>query len=55
MLVAWEGLDPGAAARASGCTRAAFAVRLHRARRRLERALAGAGYEPVTPEPLETT
>jgi len=34
-LVAWEGLDHAAAARALGCTRAAFAVRFHRARRRL--------------------
>jgi RNA polymerase sigma-70 factor (ECF subfamily) len=34
-LVAWDGLDHGAAARALGCSRAAFAVRLHRARRRL--------------------
>jgi RNA polymerase sigma-70 factor, ECF subfamily len=35
MLVAWEGLSSGRAARAAGCTRAAFAVRLHRARARL--------------------
>jgi RNA polymerase sigma-70 factor (ECF subfamily) len=35
MLVAWEQLDPPAAARAAGCSRATFAVRLHRARRRL--------------------
>ncbi|MGD9696530.1 MAG: RNA polymerase sigma factor [Thermoleophilia bacterium] len=40
-LLAWEGLDPGRAARALGCTRAALAVRLHRARRRLERELGG--------------
>ncbi len=39
-LVAWEGLDPERAARAAGCSRGAFAVRLHRARRRLEAALA---------------
>ena len=36
MLVAWEGLDPARAAAALGITADAFAVRLHRARRRLE-------------------
>jgi RNA polymerase sigma factor (sigma-70 family) len=35
MLVAWHGLSRKRAARAAGCTRAAFDVRLHRARRRL--------------------
>lgn len=45
MLVGWEGLDTAAAARVLGCSAATFAVRLHRARRRLERALADA--EPV--------
>ncbi|MFN8111046.1 MAG: RNA polymerase sigma factor [Thermoleophilia bacterium] len=35
LLVAWEGLDRRRAARAMGCTQAAFAARLHRARRRL--------------------
>jgi RNA polymerase sigma factor (sigma-70 family) len=35
LLVAWEGLEPGRAARAAGCTPAAFRVRLHRARRRV--------------------
>jgi DNA-directed RNA polymerase specialized sigma24 family protein len=35
MPVAWHGLSPARAARAAGCTRAAFAVRLHRARARL--------------------
>jgi RNA polymerase sigma-70 factor (ECF subfamily) len=39
-LVAWEGLDTRRAARAAGCSRAAFAVRLHRARRRLGARLA---------------
>jgi RNA polymerase sigma factor (sigma-70 family) len=34
-LVAWHGLSGARAARAAGCTRAAFAVRLHRARGRL--------------------
>src|SRR3954453_6929386 len=40
MLVAWEGLDPAAAARAAGCSRPTFAVRLHRARHRLAGELA---------------
>ncbi len=35
MLVAWDGLDPASAAAAMGYTPSAFAVRLHRARRRL--------------------
>lgn len=43
MLVSWDGLGLRQAARVAGCTAAAFAVRLHRARRRLERALEAAG------------
>jgi len=39
LLVAWEGLEPARAAAALECSRAAFAVRLHRARRRLAAAL----------------
>lgn len=39
-LVAWEGLDATEGAVAFGCTKTAFRVRLHRARRRLESALA---------------
>jgi RNA polymerase sigma-70 factor, ECF subfamily len=35
-LVGWEGLDLTGAALAMGCSRSAMAVRLHRARRRLE-------------------
>jgi RNA polymerase sigma-70 factor (ECF subfamily) len=42
MLVGWEGLPPADAARAAGCSRPAFAVRLHRARKRLAVALAAA-------------
>ncbi|GAA1591764.1 sigma-70 family RNA polymerase sigma factor [Actinomadura kijaniata] len=38
-LVNWHGLEPRQAARVLGCTSAAFFVRLHRARRRLTRAL----------------
>jgi RNA polymerase sigma factor (sigma-70 family) len=43
LLVAWDGLDPADAARVAGCTRAAFHVRLHRARRRLAAAEQRAG------------
>jgi RNA polymerase sigma factor (sigma-70 family) len=49
-LVAWEGLDPERAAHAAGCSRAAFAVRLHRARRRLAAAMQD---EQPSPVPLE--
>lgn len=40
LLIVWEGLGPGEAATVLGCSRGALAVRLHRARRRLELALA---------------
>lgn len=40
LLTAWEGLDAKRAAAAAGCSVGTFSVRLHRARRRLERALA---------------
>ncbi len=39
VLASWYGLSPGQAAMVVGCSRAAFAVRLHRARRRLTQAL----------------
>jgi RNA polymerase sigma-70 factor (ECF subfamily) len=39
-LVAWHGLEPNEAARVVGCSTATYFVRLHRARRRLERAMA---------------
>ncbi|WP_433472428.1 RNA polymerase sigma factor [Spirillospora sp. CA-142024] len=42
-LVAWEGLEIAAAAAVVGCSPKTFAVRLHRARRRLEKALADHG------------
>jgi RNA polymerase sigma factor (sigma-70 family) len=41
MLVAWDGLEHRVAATVMGCSTGAFTVRVHRARRRLERALAG--------------
>jgi RNA polymerase sigma-70 factor (ECF subfamily) len=44
LLVAWEGLDPARAATALGVTPATLAVRLHRARQRLESILS------ITPE-----
>ena len=40
LLVAWDGLSPAEAGRVCGCSTATFSVRLHRARRHLERALA---------------
>ena len=39
LLVAWDGLSNPLAAQVVGCSTGAFAVRLHRARRRLARAL----------------
>jgi RNA polymerase sigma-70 factor, ECF subfamily len=44
-LVAWEGLDHTAVAAVLGCSAGAARVRLHRARRRLSRALRLAGVE----------
>lgn len=38
-LVAWHGLTAAQAAQVMGCSTAAYFVRLHRARRRLERAM----------------
>ncbi len=53
MLVAWEGLDAARAARASGCSRGAFAVRLHRARSRLTAELEAQELPAVEPNPME--
>jgi len=51
-LIAWHGLTAKQAARVLGCTTATLAVRLHRARRRLERALEPASPpEPAPPVP----
>ncbi len=43
-LWAWEGLDGRRAAEVLGCSRTAFALRLHRARRRLAKELDAAGH-----------
>ena len=48
-LVAWDGLGAAEAADVLGVTRLAFTVRLHRARRRLERALEPEQH-PAAPE-----
>ena len=50
-LVAWHGLTAGEAATVLGCSRAAFFVRLHRARRRLETALAKATIAKAAAQP----
>ncbi|TCC57419.1 sigma-70 family RNA polymerase sigma factor [Kribbella pittospori] len=49
-LVAWEGLDTAQLAAALGCSRNSAAVRLHRARRRLERLMdqTSFGRQPAT-------
>ena len=49
LLVAWDGLSAAEAAEVAGCSSRTFAVRLHRARRRLDRAIATAGGEPGLP------
>ncbi|MFZ1994461.1 MAG: RNA polymerase sigma factor [Solirubrobacteraceae bacterium] len=46
LLVAWEGLEPARAARAAGCSPAAFRARLHRARRHVAASLADT---PIAP------
>jgi RNA polymerase sigma-70 factor (ECF subfamily) len=45
-LIAWEGLEPREAARVLGMSAVAFRSRLHRARRRLEKALARGSGNP---------
>jgi RNA polymerase sigma-70 factor (ECF subfamily) len=58
LMVAWDGLERAQAARVLGITTGVFSVRLHRARRRLQRALAiqegaveqDAGYPPAVEE-----
>ena len=46
-LVAWDGLDHAEAAEVLGCSTKALAVRLHRARERLESALAAEEGRPM--------
>jgi len=56
LLIAWEDLDPASAAAALGCSRATFAVRLHRARRRLAATMAQTKRErDITLQPTEAT
>jgi RNA polymerase sigma-70 factor, ECF subfamily len=63
LLIAWEGLSPTQAAAVLGVKAATVRVRLHRARRRLARALARAGGEqseggeslPCTPLTMEAS
>ena len=56
LLVAWEDLDSASAAAALGCSRATFAVRLHRARRRLAATMAQTKRErDITLQPTEAT
>ena len=47
-LVAWEDLPVSDAARVLGCPAAVFSVRLHRARRRMERLLSRPRVQPVS-------
>ncbi len=47
LLTYWEELSPAQAAHVLGCSRAALAVRLHRARRRVRAQLEAAGGEPT--------
>lgn len=51
VLTTWFGLRPRQAASVVGCSAAAFAVRLHRARRRLAEALRAAAASPPRPSP----
>jgi RNA polymerase sigma-70 factor (ECF subfamily) len=46
-LVAWDGLNTREAAVVLGCSKAAFRVRLHRARRQLAKHLEAAGHSPL--------
>jgi RNA polymerase sigma factor (sigma-70 family) len=56
LLVAWEDLDPASAAAVLGCSKRTFAVRLHRARRRLATAMAQTKLESeISLRPTEAT
>jgi RNA polymerase sigma-70 factor, ECF subfamily len=54
--VAWEELSYDEAANVMGCSRGAFALRLHRARRQIAFALEATVYDrrPAQPVPNET-
>jgi RNA polymerase sigma-70 factor (ECF subfamily) len=54
LLTAWEGLNHREAARALGIREATFTVRLHRAKRRLGRALGRTQQETTSQPRLET-
>lgn len=54
MLVAWEGLDRAEVAEVVGASKGTTAVRLHRARRRLERVLASGAVESPEHHPAPT-
>jgi RNA polymerase sigma-70 factor (ECF subfamily) len=51
-LSAWYELSADEAAQALGCSRSAYAVRLHRARHRLADRLRAAGYHPASTDSL---
>lgn len=53
ILLGWDQLDRDQAARVLGCSRATLAVRLHRARRRLEAALQASDETQRVSEPME--
>ena len=53
VLLAWDGLDRAQAARVLGCSRGTLAVRLHRARRRLEAVLDERAAAPSRPTRAE--
>lgn len=53
-LVMWHDLSPKDAAKAAGCSTAAFFVRLHRARRRLAKALESASRARPAPRTVGT-
>jgi RNA polymerase sigma-70 factor (ECF subfamily) len=51
LLIAWDDLSPSLAAKSLGISQVAFRVRLHRARRRLQRALAASRTSPSIHRP----
>jgi len=52
LLIAWEGLNPSQAAEAAGCSRAAFRLRLHRARQRIAASMASPEQPPKLTEAI---